>query len=73
MKVGGFNRAERVSKLNRLVEIEGYLRDRGLLATNSEKVYEYAENFPIPEEFAETIRQQEEAAVAAAVKKPGKK
>jgi enolase len=71
VKIGGFYRSERVSKINRLIEIEEFLKERDLLVETPEKVYEFATNFQIPEEVAEQLARQEEAASLA--KKPGKK
>lgn len=69
LRIGGFNRSERVAKVNRLIEIENYLRESGLLAENSGKVFEFATGFEIPEEIVQQINQQEEAAAAAAASK----
>jgi hypothetical protein len=60
-----------VSKINRLVEIEEYLREQNLLADITDNVYEFAGSFQIPEDIAEQLVRQEET--ASMTKKGGRK
>ena len=58
IKIGGFQRSERVNKINRLIAIESYLKENSLLANVNEKGDEFV--FPadleIPHEFSEAIQ-----------------
>jgi hypothetical protein len=58
IKIGGFNRSERVNKINRLIEIETYLRDSGVLADVKEKPVELSlpANLDIPEEYLDHVK-----------------
>ena len=58
IKIGGFNRSERVNKINRLIEIETYLRDSGVLADVKEKPAELnlPTNLDIPEEYLDHVK-----------------
>jgi len=55
LKVGGFNRQERVKKLNRLIEIEDYLNQNGLLEHINEED-EVVEEFIVPEQYADVVK-----------------
>jgi len=55
LKVGGFNRGERVKKLNRLIEIEDYLSQNGLLESTNEED-EATDEFRVPEQYADLIK-----------------
>ncbi len=46
--MGGFNRSERVKKLNRLIEIEEYLTQNGLI--------DYCEYEEIPDQYADMLK-----------------
>ena len=75
LKVGGFNRAERVCKLNRLVEIEAYLEKKDALILDESNETNWWRNVEIevPEDHVETVRAYkksvEEAAARAAHRK----
>ncbi len=69
LRVGGFNRIERVSKINRLIEIECYLRENDLLIDNSSKSIEFPSNFEVSEDIKQQIKELEES---TSVKKPTK-
>lgn len=58
MKVGGFNRSERVNKLNRLIEIENYLADQDLLVNLNEvsSDTEFVNEIEVPDELFETMQ-----------------
>ncbi len=58
MKLGGFNRAERVSKINRLIEIENYLSEKDQLVSLSDfnGDTKFITDLDIPEEHAEAIQ-----------------
>ena len=57
MKIGGFNRSERVNKINRLIEIEQYLNERELLVNLSEQNgdIKFITDLEIPDEHAEAL------------------
>lgn len=58
MKVGGFNRSERVNKLNRLIEIENYLGEKDLLVNLNEVSgeHEFVSEVQVPDEYFDTIQ-----------------
>jgi len=58
MKIGGFNRCERVNKINRLIEIENYLADRDLLVNFNEICgdIEFLTELHIPDEYFDVVR-----------------
>lgn len=53
IKIGGFSRSERVNKINRLIEIEEYLRSKSQLLEEDIKEFGTIE---IPDEHSETIK-----------------
>lgn len=58
MRLGGFNRAERVSKINRLIEIENYLSEKDQLVSLSDIGGETTFNIDVevPEEHTDTVQ-----------------
>jgi len=57
LKIGGFNRMERVNKLNRLIEIEQYLIDHNLLeSTDLSSSANFQYDFEVPAEFTEAVQ-----------------
>ena len=58
LKVGGFNRAERVAKLNRLFEIEQYLSEKNMLTSSLEQASQtsFHYDFEIPADYNEAIQ-----------------
>ena len=47
---------ERVSKLNRLLEIEEYMIEKNMLSTESKDPSRFYYEFEVPTEFAETVQ-----------------
>jgi len=58
IKIGGFQRSERVKKINRLIEIESYLKEKNLLLNAKERSEDLVlpTDLEIPAEFAEAIQ-----------------
>ena len=57
IKIGGFNRLERVNKLNRLLEIESILANRNMLFSPDNKLIDQKiVEIEIPEEFVESVQ-----------------
>jgi hypothetical protein len=55
--MGGFNRMERVNKLNRLIEIEQYLIDRNMLeSTDLSSSANFQYDFEVPAEHADAVQ-----------------
>jgi hypothetical protein len=61
LRIGGLNRSERISKINRLIEIEQHLNENNLLETNQVNDLEKTLNFKIPPYFVNLLQQAEEA------------
>lgn len=57
IKIGGIQRSERVKKVNRLIEIESYLKEKNILLNPKERSEEFVlpTDLEIPTEFVETI------------------
>jgi hypothetical protein len=60
IRIGGILRSERVAKLNRLVEIEHYLRAAESLNDCRGETLPFPLDFDIPEKYLEAMRAQEE-------------
>lgn len=58
MRIGGFNRSERVNKINRLIEIENYLQEKDLLVNASELNGEtsFIKDIQVPDEYFDAIQ-----------------
>ena len=70
-KIGGFNRYERVNKINRLIEIENFLKENELLGEQSSQMIEKVfSDFKLSDEITQQIQQIEENSVQT--KKPTK-
>ena len=63
IRIGGMNRLERVVKINRLIEIEQYLKDNNRLIAYNDPSREFKFNelaLEIPDDYLSTIKNQEE-------------
>jgi hypothetical protein len=59
IKIGGFNRSERVNKINRLIEIESYLAEKDLLVNFNElngEIEFLTELQHIPDEYFDVVQ-----------------
>lgn len=60
LKIGGFNRAERVAKLNRLIEIEQYLAEKNMLLSSSfneqASQVSFHYDFEVPTEYHDAVQ-----------------
>lgn len=74
MKIGGFNRSERVNKINRLIEIEQYLNERELLVNLNDQNGDitFITELEIPDEHAETLETYRQSVDEKLQKSPGK-
>lgn len=71
LRIGGFNRSERVSKLNRLIEIEAYLAEnKKLLDPKLEsRDLGFSSDLEIPSEYFEAIQNPDDGKGQKAGKK----
>lgn len=58
IKIGGFQRSERIKKINRLIEIESYLKENNLLLNAKERSEDFymPTDLDIPNEFSEALQ-----------------
>ena len=55
LRVGGFNRSERVSKLNRLIDIEDHLIENKLLKVSNESEFKFNVNLETPMDLRDAL------------------
>ena len=75
VKIGGFNRSERVNKINRLIEIENYLGENDLLVNLSElsgEIEFLTELQHIPDEYFDVVQAIKENQPKGSVEKQPK-
>ena len=62
LRIGGLNRSERISKLNRLCEIERYLEDSNMLVDSKEtsRDIKFTAGLEIPTDILTAMKSQEE-------------